>query len=234
MKRAGCSKRKEKSTGALKIKSLRTNERTGTYCNTLNMERCKLLHRATLQRTPFIITFPFPSSFLQCVSVCCSVLQCFAARRVAVCVQEKNSPNLSPFRNKQTILCCVFMDVCFVLILLCLYVCVCTYLQNPMSIAGECRSIRFCLFTLFTKNMSPKGENKHPAKILPGDHKGDPLPLDSQRAGEVGYFSNERGFSEESSDNITTHFIEILLVESKKIRLMYWNLMYWFSVRADF
>jgi len=73
-----------------------------------------------------------------------------------------------------------------------------------------------CLFTLFTKNMSPKGENKHPAKILPGDHKGEPLTWGSQRAGEVGYFSNERGFSEESSEKITTHFIEILVVETKK------------------
>jgi len=34
---------------------------------------------------------------------------------------------------------------------------------------------------LFKKDISPKGETKHPAKILPGDRKEEPLPWGSQR-----------------------------------------------------
>ena len=38
---------------------------------------------------------------------------------------------------------------------------------------------RYCR-TLFQKDMKPKGGNKHPTKILPGDHIVEPLPWDSQ------------------------------------------------------
>ena len=38
--------------------------------------------------------------------------------------------------------------------------------------------------TLFKTYMSSKGGKKNPAKIIPGDQIGEPLPWDSQRAGE--------------------------------------------------
>jgi len=44
--------------------------------------------------------------------------------------------------------------------------------------------------TLFKKEMEPRGEffvKNHPAKILPWEHKGEPLPLDSQ-AQHLGFY----------------------------------------------
>jgi len=40
--------------------------------------------------------------------------------------------------------------------------------------------------------MSPKREPKHPAKILPGDHKGEPLSCGSQRAKTEHIYKNKQ------------------------------------------